>query len=190
MTARDVTPRFRVAEPPAPADARTIVLARSSAFGDGTHETTQMCLQALVAFAPPPPFRLLDVGSGTGILALAATKLGDGVTAVGVEIDPDANAAASANARLNGVDDRVTFATTWPEERFPIVIANILRAPLIDLAPRIVACGAPSSVLVLSGLVSTDVPEVIAAYAPRRMDQRPEIFARDPWRALVWRRHG
>jgi ribosomal protein L11 methyltransferase len=184
---RQVTPRFRVAEGEGVPDERTIVLTASGAFGDGTHETTQMCLQALVAFAPPPPFRLLDVGSGTGILSLAAAKLAPDVSALGIEIDPEANRVATENARRNGVAERVSFGTTWPEGAFPFVIANILRAVLVELAPAIVGRCAPSARLVLSGLVSTDVPAIVACYAPLLGGARPEIFERGPWRTLVWR---
>lgn len=188
-----------------PLDPRTLVLARSGAFGDGSHETTQMCLQALVAFAPPPPLRLLDVGSGTGILSIAAAKLDASATAVGVEIDHASNAAARENARLNGVHERVAFDAAWPEATFPIVIANILRGVLVDLADRIVERCAPGGVLVLSGLVSTDVPEVSSRYmralgvavavavadavepTARPVPSRPDVFERGPWRALVFR---
>ncbi len=168
-------------------DAGAIVLVPSDAFGDGSHETTRMCLQALSVFAPRAPFRLLDVGSGTGILALAATKLSPDVSAVGVEIDEAANVAARESARRNGVVERVAFGTDWPTGTFPIVIANILAGVLVELAPRIVERLAPGGVLVLSGLVSTDVPVLIACYAPRLGARRPEIFERGPWRTLLWR---
>lgn len=144
-----------------------------------------MCLQALRTFAPTPPFSVLDVGSGTGILAIAAAKLG--ARATGIDIDPAANAAAANNARLSGVADRVRFGTEWPEETFEIVVANILRGVLLELAPPITARAAQPACLVLAGLVSTDVPEVIARYAPLLGGARPEIFGRELWRALVWR---
>lgn len=166
-------------------DGRTIVLVPSHAFGDGRHESTQMCLQAISAFAPRGPFRMLDVGSGSGILSVAAAKLGG--EAIGVEIDAAANAIAAENARLSGVAGRVAFDTAWPAGRFDVVVANILCAVLVELADGIVSRLAPGGVLVLSGLVSTDVPEILARYAPRLGDRRPEIFERGPWRALVWR---
>lgn len=161
------------------------MLAPSPAFGDGRHETTRMCLQALRAFAPTPPFSLLDVGSGTGILAIAAAKLG--ARATGIDIDPTANAVAATNARLSGVADRVMFGTEWPSGTFEIVVANILRGVLLQLAQPIAARAARPACLVLSGLVSTDVPDVIARYAPLLGGARPEIFDREAWRALVWR---
>lgn len=124
---------------------------------------------------------MLDVGSGTGILSIAAAMLGG--TAVGVEIDEAANEAARQNARLNGFDIR--FQTTWPEGTFDVVVANILRDILLELAPAITSRA--RGLLVLSGLVSTDVPAIVARYSPLRGDRRPEIFEREAWRTLVWR---
>lgn len=183
----DVPPRFRIATAPfgGVADARTIVLAESAAFGDGRHESTRMCLQALAVFAPRQPFSMLDVGSGSGILSIAAAKLGG--RAVGVEIDPAANAVAAENARLSDVADRVTFGVSWPEGTFEVVVANILRSILLQLSPEITRRLAAGGVLVLSGLVSTDVPEIIARYGVLLHGRRPEIFERGSWRTLVYR---
>ncbi|WP_437724357.1 50S ribosomal protein L11 methyltransferase [Sorangium sp. So ce861] len=186
-TILEIPPRFRVVTGPweAEADERTIVLGPSHAFGDGRHESTRMCLQALAAFAPRGGFRLLDVGSGTGILSIAAAKLGG--EAIGVDIDAAALAIAAESARRSAVEARVRFATTWPEGSFELVVANILRDVLIELAPLIAARLAPLGTLILSGLVSTDVPEIVARYAPLLAGQRPEIFERGAWRTLVWR---
>ncbi|KYF83009.1 hypothetical protein BE20_24420 [Sorangium cellulosum] len=183
----EVPPRFRVVTGPwdAEADERTIVLGPSHAFGDGRHESTRMCLQALAAFAPRGGFRLLDVGSGTGILSIAAAKLGG--EAIGVDIDAAAIAISAENARRSAVEARVRFAATWPEGSFDIVVANILRDVLTELAPLIAAHLAPLGTLILSGLVSTDVPEIVARYAPLLAGRRPEIFERGAWRTLVWR---
>jgi ribosomal protein L11 methyltransferase len=181
----DATPRFRVIPPEAPADPRSIVLVPSAAFGDGRHETTRMCLAALAAFAPAGAFRMLDVGSGTGILAIAAAKLGG--EAIGVEIDPEANAVAAENARRSGVDRCVAFGTAWPSGTFDLVVANILLATLVALADDLVARLAARGTLVLSGLVSTDVPAIVACFAPRLGGRRPDIFERAEWRTVVWR---
>ena len=183
----EIPPRFRVAPAPfaGPVDGRTLVLHRSSAFGDGQHETTRMCVQALSVFAPREPFRVLDVGSGSGILSIAAAKLG--AEAHGVETDEAANAVARENARASGVEGRATFGTAWPAGRFEVVLANILRGVLLDLAEEIAARIASPGLLVLSGLVSTDVPEIVARYSPLVGVARPEVFERGPWRALVFR---
>ncbi len=164
-----------------------IVLVPSAAFGDGRHPTTRMCLHAVRALAPSPPFRMLDVGSGTGVLAILAAKRGAS-TAIGIEIDEAANRAATTNAMNNGVGERVTFGSSWPEGAFELVVANILRGVLLALTHDILARVADGGTLVLSGLVSTDVPALVAAYAPHLGDARPEIFASEDWRTMVWRR--
>ncbi len=183
----DVPPRFRVVRAPwkGEVDDRTIVLGASHAFGDGRHESTRMCLQALAVYAPRGGFRLLDVGSGSGILSIGAAKLGG--EAVGVEIDPEANVVAEENARLSRVEGRVSFGTAWPVGTFDVIVANILRDVLVMLASEIVRRLAPSGTLILSGLVSTDVPVMIGRYAPLLGGRRPDIFERGEWRALVWR---
>lgn len=183
----DVGPRFRVvsAASSIAADERTLLVEPGAAFGDGRHPTTQMCIQALAAFAPRSAFRMLDVGSGTGILAIAAAKLGG--TAIGIDNDVDTLPVAVENGRRNGVTDRVHFASTWPTGDFEVVVANILRGILSALAEPIVERLAVGGTLVLSGLVSTDVPEIIARYSPLLGGKRPDIFERAAWRALVWR---
>lgn len=169
-------------------DERTIVLGGGAAFGDGSHESTRMCLQALAAFAPRHAFRLLDVGSGTGILSIAAVKLGG--EAVGIDVDDGSNAIADGNARRNGVEARATFSRSWPDGGFEVVVSNIGRPVLVALAPAIVARLLPSATLILSGLVSTDVPAIVACYAPLLGGLRPEVFDRDEWRTVVWRIYG
>ena len=108
-----------------------------------------------------------------------------GGDAIGVEIDPAANGVARANALKNGLS--LSFETKWPDGTFDVVVANILREILVFLAPEVVARVA--GLLVLSGLVNTDVPVIIARYAPLLGQgyARPEIFERGPWRTLVWR---
>jgi ribosomal protein L11 methyltransferase len=125
------------------------------------------------------------VGSGSGILSIPAAKLGG--EAFGVEIDATANVVAATNARASGVADCVTFGTAWPSGRVEVVVANILRGVLLDLADDIVLRLAAGGVVILSGLVSTDVPEMVACYAPRLAQRRPQVFERGSWRTLVWR---
>lgn len=188
-----IPPRFHVvpAGHAVPGEGVSIVLGAGSGFGDGRHETTQLCLQAVGALAARAlaPWRLLDFGSGTGILSIAAAKLGG--TAVGVEIDPEAVASAHENAGLSGVTERVCFARSLDEPAaagpFDLVVANILRAVLLDFAAQLTSRVAPGGALVLSGLVSTDVPEVSARYARHLGGRRPEVYSRGEWRGLVWR---
>lgn len=170
----------------------TIELAESRAFGDGSHETTRVCLQAVRALAPrDASWRMLDFGSGTGVLGIAAAKLG-AREAIGIEIDEDALAIAPENARLNGVDGRVAFARSLDDARgtFELVAANILAGVLVAFARPLVerlAGQGTTGTLILSGLVATDVPVIVATYAPLLRERRPEIYERGEWRALVWR---
>lgn len=127
------------------------------AFGTGTHETTRLCLQFLEeAFdAGPPPRRVLDLGTGTGILGIAASRLGASCT-LGIDTDPKAVEVAEENARINGVADR--FAATFrplssAEGNFDLVLANILAEILIDLKGEIVSRCAPGALLILSGIL-------------------------------------
>jgi ribosomal protein L11 methyltransferase len=166
-----------------------LVIDPGPGFGDGTHETTQLCLQAIASLGRRTgPWRMLDFGSGSGILAVGAAKLGAVVDAV--EIDAAAAAHGERNKCANRVDDRIRHARTLDGTRgpFDLVVANILRAVLVEFAEALVACLAPGGALVLSGLVSTDVPQVRVRYALLLGQEQPEVYERGDWRALVWRR--
>jgi ribosomal protein L11 methyltransferase len=130
---------------------------------------------------------MLDFGSGSGILAIAAAKLGAQVRAI--EIDQRALEHAHANACLNCVSDRITLGHVLEpaDQTFELVVANILRRVLLEQAPGLAARVAHGGALVLSGLLSTDVPEVSVRYASLFGGRRPEIYERDGWRALAWR---
>jgi ribosomal protein L11 methyltransferase len=192
--ALDIPPCWTIIEPGSAAEVAStrsirIVLEPGAGFGDGRHPTTVLCLQAIAALAPREqrPWRMLDFGSGSGILAIAAAKLGAHVRAV--EIDQGAIEHARANANLNSVAGRIALGRSLEaaDGTFELVAANILRQVLLDHAPALVERVAPSGTLVLSGLVSTDVPEVSARYASLFGGRRPEIYERDEWRALAWR---
>jgi ribosomal protein L11 methyltransferase len=150
-----------------PANAGALRLIDSPVFGSGLHPTTALCLDALnreLRVECPP--RLLDVGTGSGILALAALMHGvDSATAI--DNDPGALHVARANAELNGLAARVHFVCGGPEAvggRWPLVIANILAAPLIELAPELVRLMAHGGRLVLSGVPEGVAAEVARAY--------------------------
>ena len=154
-----------------PADPRAIVvrLDPGAAFGTGAHPTTRMVLgwleQVLPGAPNPAPLRLLDYGCGSGILAIAAARLG--ATAVdAVDLDPLALEATRANAAKNEVPVGVLEADTPPQGDYDVVVANILARPLIVLAPAIGARVRPGGRLALSGVLATQADEVMAAYAP------------------------
>lgn len=135
------------------------------AFGTGDHATTRLCLSWLDENLPRGA-SVIDYGCGSGILAIAAMKLGAS-RAVGTDIDEHAVAAARANARANGVEIAFTVSSTFDGGAADIVVANILSNPLKLLAPLLTALVAPGGRLVLSGILERQWREVAEAYAPR-----------------------
>ena len=126
------------------------------AFGTGLHPTTRGCLALLQRIGPMPP-RALDVGSGSGILALAALRLGVGHVDC-LDTDAEAVRAALANAAANDLADRVTVTRgTLPasaaDAPYPLVLANLVAALFVELAPRLAAHLAPNGTLVVSGII-------------------------------------
>ena len=149
---------------PVPAGADIVVrLDPGVAFGTGTHPTTQLCLAWLEAHLREGA-RVLDYGCGSGILAIAAARLGAG-DVTGVDIDDQALAAARTNSAANAVVARYTAPDALGPGRFDIVVANILSIPLKLLAPALLARVAPGGALVLSGILQRQADEVLAAYA-------------------------
>lgn len=152
-----------------PGGAICLAVDPGLAFGTGSHPTTKLCLQWLEKLSDAGSLvdhSVLDYGCGSGILAIAAKKLGSGLC-VGVDIDPQAIVAGTQNALVNGVD--VAFylpdhAQVLP--KFEIVLANILANPLQVLAPAIASFLAPNAYLALSGILERQANDVIAAYAP------------------------
>jgi ribosomal protein L11 methyltransferase len=150
---------------PVPAGLAEIVLDPGMAFGTGTHPTTSLCLAALSELlGAHPGARVLDVGTGSGLLAIAARKLGAGVVA-GNDNDPIAVRVARENAALNGValdlNERDVHEQAGP---FDLVLANILANTLVLLAPAIAAQLAPGGAVLLSGILTPQEDEVRAAY--------------------------
>jgi ribosomal protein L11 methyltransferase len=152
-------------EPPPDPQATVVWLDPGLAFGTGTHPSTALCLEWLDA-AALNGFDIIDYGCGSGILAIAAVKLGAASVAA-VDIDPQALIATEANARHNGVDDRIVTGT--PEARLEpvdVVLANIVFQPLIDLAPRFASLIRPGGQVVLAGILTSQAETVTAAYRP------------------------
>jgi len=134
------------------------------AFGTGTHATTALCLDWLDSLDLAGR-RVIDVGCGSGILAIAARKLG-AAGAVAIDHDPQALLATRENAARNGVADRLTVlgADAPPPAPADVVVANILAGTLIELAPQIEAMVRPGGLLALSGILAEQVADVAAAY--------------------------
>jgi len=175
-------------EPPDPA-AINIRLDPGVAFGTGTHPTTRLCLAWLLENLPRGA-RVLDYGCGSGVLAIAAAKLGASEV-IGTDIDEQALAAARANSARNGVDARYTAPDLLPAGQFDIVLANILANPLRVLAPMLLGRVASGGALVLSGILERQASELIAAYAQADVAVPLAIWAADGgWVCLAGRRHG
>lgn len=153
---------------PAEADdnAVAIRLDPGLAFGTGTHATTALCLEWLDAH-PPADQSMLDFGCGSGILAIAALLLG-AREAVAVDIDPQALEATHVNAERNGVGAAVlTFeAAAMPTATWPLILANILAGPLIELAPTLAGYQERGGRLVLAGVLADQADSVCTAFQP------------------------
>jgi len=134
------------------------------AFGTGAHPTTRLCLEWLERNVTPGA-SVLDYGCGSGILAIAAARLGAG-RVCGVDIDPHAVAAARRNAEANGVDVAFADSAEPLAGTFDLVVANILANPLRLLAPAICAHLRPGAKLALSGILSAQAEELAAIYCP------------------------
>ena len=171
---------------PGEPDAIVLELDPGLAFGTGTHATTALCLDWLDGGIRGGE-RVLDYGCGSGILALAALRLG-AACATAFDIDPQALRATRENAAKNGLADRIAIPARASEVQggFDVVLANILSGPLVALAPGLAAHAGPGSAVVLAGLLSRQAGEVAQAYQPW-FDIGP-VAERDGWTLLAGRR--
>lgn len=168
--------------PPQPG-AVNITLDPGMAFGTGTHPTTALCLTWLDG-ADLEGKTVIDYGCGSGILAIAAVKLGAAL-AYAVDIDPQCLAVTRENAERNGVAERLVIGApdACPRAPVDVLLANILAGPLVDLAPRLVALVRPRGHLVLSGLLAAQAQECLAAYAGS-FNMNPAVV-REEWAMLI-----
>ncbi|HZF31017.1 MAG TPA: 50S ribosomal protein L11 methyltransferase [Gammaproteobacteria bacterium] len=151
---------------PAPAGLTSVLLHMGLAFGTGEHPTTALCLEWLDRHLEHGA-TVLDYGCGSGVLAVAALALGASA-AWAVDHDAQALASTADNARLNGVTDRIAVLAPDALPRIVVdaALANILAAPLVELAPRFAAHVRPRGTIVLSGILERQVERVAAAYEP------------------------
>jgi ribosomal protein L11 methyltransferase len=174
------------AEPPDDPNAVVVRLDPGLAFGTGTHPTTALCLQILDSL-PVRGRNVIDYGCGSGILGIAALKLGAAhVTAV--DLDPQALLATRDNAIRNRVSANIDVQGVDVECLLPAycVMANILAGPLIELAAKLTAACEPGGYLLLSGLLKTQAYEVKAAYACGF--DMVQVVERDDWCCIYARR--
>jgi ribosomal protein L11 methyltransferase len=184
----DVGDRFTVAPPwseIADNDSRIIIrIEPGMAFGTGTHETTRMCLQAIEKFFAGVSF--LDVGTGTGILAIAAAKLIPGARVEASDTDALAIATARENARLNGVADRIEFRVGSINETgasVDCVCANLTTETILEFLPALI--GTTCGRLILSGILATEVDKVIDALRARGITNPVETMFDGEWACIV-----
>lgn len=172
-----ITPTWH--EPPNPT-ALNLKLDPGLAFGTGSHPTTRLCLQWLDAHIKPGE-TVLDYGCGSGILAIAALKLGCG-PALGVDIDQQAIIASLSNAEQNGVTAEFCLPDAMPEGEFDVVVANILANPLRLLGGMLAGRCRSGGRIVLSGILSEQAEELASLYS-QWFDMAPAIH-QDGWVCL------
>lgn len=172
--------------PPEARDGVIVRLDPGLAFGSGTHPTTALCLQWLDSLVLRDQV-VLDFGCGSGILALAALKLG-AKAAVGVDNDPQALAATADNAERNGVGDLLTVYSPEdePAATYPVVVANILASALDALAGTLASRVAPGGVIALSGILHGQEEALIERYA-EWFDELEAVQSGD-WMRITGRR--
>lgn len=176
-----ITPSWHTANPE---DRLRIIVDPGLAFGTGSHPTTHLCLQWLEENIKAGQ-TLIDYGCGSGILAIAAARLG-AANIIGIDIDPQAVIATDSNSAINQVKIDARLSTQSLPSPTNIVVANILSSPLKLLAPLLTGLVAPGGYLVLSGVLERQIAEVSAAYSPALSMQCYAV--RDGWACLVGQR--
>ena len=156
----------------APPGGRAFLIDAGQAFGTGHHATTSGCLAMLDGMADRAFANVIDLGTGTGLLAFAARHLWPAATITATDIDPAAIHVTRENAAENGIDalhlivaDGALSDDIAARAPYDLVIANILAGPLISMAPEVAAIAAPGGAIVLAGLLDTQREQVIAAFA-------------------------
>jgi ribosomal protein L11 methyltransferase len=175
-----------------PAEATPILIDAGMAFGSGEHETTSTCLQALDELGQSRDFnRLLDMGCGSGILAIAMAKIWDHKV-IAADIDPVAVSVTEENAKRNQEDDKLICCISDGYENavigkrapYDLIVANILARPLVELAPELAKHLAEDGVAVLSGLLDRQEAEVLEAHAAQGLFLTKR-YPQNGWHTLV-----
>jgi ribosomal protein L11 methyltransferase len=166
-----------------------VVIDPGQAFGTGAHHTTRLCLELLAAEpAPAAPAPVMDLGCGSGVLAIAAAKLGFGPVA-GVDHELESVRATADNARANGVEvavDRFDLIRGGPAPTAPLVLANLLR-PLLLCVARAGFAGEPPRTLIAGGLLAHEADEVALAFRAHGLEEDARLHGGE-WAALLLRR--
>lgn len=170
-------------------DAVNVMLDPGLAFGTGTHPTTALCLQWLDGLDLTGK-TVVDFGCGSGILGIAALKLG-AARVIGIDIDPQAIQASRDNAARNGVADQIELylpADQPQDVEADVVVANILAGPLRELAPLIAGHGKAGSLMALSGVLESQAPELETIYG--QWFEMDPTAVKEEWCRLSGRKHG
>ncbi len=156
-----------------PPESVALLIEAAMAFGTGHHGTTKGCLQAVDKLFTEGvrPQNVVDIGCGTAVLAIAAAKV-LGLPVMASDVDPQAVEVAAANARANGVEGLISCVeaagfdhpTLQEKSPYDLVFANILKGPLVELAPDMGAHVAPGGHVILSGILNPQADDVVAAY--------------------------
>ncbi|MBP4041482.1 50S ribosomal protein L11 methyltransferase [Aeromonas sp. SrichE-2G] len=170
-------------------EAVNVMLDPGLAFGTGTHPTTALCLQWLDGLDLTGK-TVVDFGCGSGILGIAALKLG-AARVIGIDIDPQAIQASRDNAMRNGVADQIELylpADQPQDVEADVVVANILAGPLRELAPLIAGHGKAGSLMALSGVLESQAPELEIIYG--QWFEMDPTAVKEEWCRLSGRKHG
>ena len=170
-------------------DAVNVMLDPGLAFGTGTHPTTALCLQWLDGLDLTGK-TVVDFGCGSGILGIAALKLG-AARVIGIDIDPQAIQASHDNAERNGVAGQIELylpADQPQDVEADVVVANILAGPLRELAPLIAGHGKAGSLMALSGVLESQAPELETIYG--QWFEMDPTAVKEEWCRLSGRKHG
>jgi ribosomal protein L11 methyltransferase len=193
FSAEWVTPHLVIQPPwePAPAfvTGHLLRMDPGPAFGTGKHASTKMCLEAMEGLVLPTGWTMIDVGTGSGILALYGTLLGAG-RVLALDTDPDALLWAKKNLALNGRPKVIELSSRPLEEvteSFHLVVANLNLATILDLLPHLLRVSRENGTLVLSGILREQCGAVIDGLSRYEVFE-PRLLAREEWAALIIRR--
>jgi ribosomal protein L11 methyltransferase len=185
-----IAPPWEVRSDASSGDRIHVIIEPGRAFGTGHHGSTEGCLvllEAALRRVDTPPSRLLDIGTGSGILAIAALKLGV-PRGLGIDFDPDAIVAARHNAARNDCADRIALELARPEDvsaapPFPLVLANLLTHTHVALGSHYARLTAPGGCLVLGGILADEADVVREAMDAAGLSERAQVVV-DGWSSL------